>query len=317
MKRNASTLLELIFVLVIISFLATATFKGMQAIMVRSYKAKEITKLSLESQIVVNEISNYLQYRVPYTVIGYNADNGDFQYIGDIVDSDKNLSILEWFGTAHEVISDGNCSEFADMATLTDDSFISPDTNGSNINSSTNDKFHTSGSIYDKNITNLIFAGSFDRATSDSNDYNNSFGWHGNDSNDSFNIKIADDGNITVTDTTKPKFIYEKYFLVDSAYAMARGIDIKQDASCITNLDIKSKDIDNTLFLFSNYRPWKGETFCADKSGTQEGNASILLQNVAGFNFQEMDYTIRIYLDINKTIRGASPIHFSKMKVVF
>ena len=315
MKRNGATLLELIFVLIIISFLSTATFKGIEAILIRSYKAKEITKLSLDSQIVVNQISNYLSYRVPYSVIGYNAKSGNFKYIGDI--TDDNLSILEWFGTAHEAFVDGNYSGFADMATDSNNSFISQGTHGSDLNTTTQNKFHTSDDIYSKHLVNLIFSGSFDRATSDSNDYNSSFGWHGNESNDSFDISITDD-NITVTDATKPKFIYAKYFITDSAYAIARGVDVNQSANCIKNLHIKSKDMNNTLFLFSNYRPWhKGETFCADKSGTQEGNVSILMQNIDGFNFQEIDYTIRIYLDINKSIRGASPIHFSKMKVVF
>ncbi len=319
MKRNAATLLELIFVIIIVSFLATATFKGMQAIMVRAYKAKETTKLSLESQIIVNEISNYLQYRVPYTVIGYNANNGDFQYIGDIINSDKNLSILEWFGIANEVVTDGNCSGFADMATLSNNSFLTQGTNGDNINTSIKKKFNINSpnTIYTDKIVNLIFAGSFDRATSDTNEYNSSFGWHGNNSNDSFDINIAHDGNITLTDTVKPKFIYEKYFLVDTTYAIARGVDIQQNAPCIESLHVKQKEMNDTLFLFSNYRPWKGETFCADKSGTQAGNVSILMQNIDGFKFEELDYTIRINLDINKTIRGASPIHFSKMKVVF
>ena len=221
---------------------------------------------------------------------------------------------------ANEAFINGNYSGFADMATLSinDSNFSSQGTNGSTLQTTTQNKFNTSNDIYSNNLINLIFAGSFDRATSDTNDYNSSFGWHDNSSNDSYDINIASDENITVTDATKPKFIYEKYFLVDSAYAIARGADIKQDAPCIDALHVKSKDMNNTLFLFSNYRPWKGKTFCADKNGNnQEGNASILMQDINGFNFQEIDYTIRINLDINKTIRGSSPIHFSKMKVVF
>jgi len=314
--RKATTLLELIFVLIIISFLATATFKGMEAIKIRSYKTKEITKFSLDSQIVVDMISNYFQNRVPYTVIGYNPNNGDFKYIGDL--TNNNHTILEWFGTANEAFVDGNYSGFADMATLSNNVFLSQNSDGDALNDATQNKFHTSDNIYDKKIVNLIFSGSFDRATSDSNDYNSSFGWHGNDSNDSFDFSMDSSGDINITDSTKPKFIYEKYFIVDSAYAIARGVDVKQDANCIKNLNISTKDINNTLLLFSNYRPWRGETFCADPNGSgQDGNASILMQNVDGFSFEEMDYTIRINLDINKSIRGASPIHFSKMKVVF
>ena len=137
-KRKAATLLELIFVLVIVSFLATATYKGMQAIMIRSYKAKETTKLSLESQITVNIISNYLKYRVPYTVIGYNPNSGDFKYIGSI--ESEGYSVLEWFGQAHEAFLKGCYSGFADMNTLSNDSFISQDTNGSCIDDTTQKK---------------------------------------------------------------------------------------------------------------------------------------------------------------------------------
>jgi len=314
--RRGATLIELIFVLIIISLLAAATFKGMQAIQVRSYKAKELTRLSLESQIGVNIVSNYLHSRVPYTVIGYNPDNGDFKYIGDLTDNDH--TILEWFGVANEAFVDGNYSGFADMATLSDDVFISRNSDGDALNQTTQDKFHTTDNIYDNKIVNLIFSGSFDRATSDTYDYNSSFGWHGNDSNDSFDFSMDSDGNITVTDSTKPKFIYEKYFVADSAYAIARGEDIDQSADCISALNLSQKDINNTLLLFSNYRPWRGETFCADPNGSgQDGNVSVLLQNIDGFSFEAIDYTIRINLDINKTIRAASPIHFSKMKVVF
>ena len=307
MKHKASTLLELIFVIVIVSFLSTATFKGMQAITIRAYKAKEITKLSLESQIAVNQISNYLSYRVPYTVIGYNGTD-DFKPIGDITSG--GYTILEWFGRANEAFVDGNYSGFADMDTLLSSKFASQGSDGNALDATTNAKFGTSD-------INLIFSGSFDRATSDTNDYNSSFGWHRKASNDSFDIDMSSDGNITVTDSVKPKHIYEKYFIVDSAYAIARGANINLKASCIKDLNTTGDINDNTLFLFSNYRPWKGETFCADKSGSQEGNASILMQDIDSFNFQEMDYTIRIHLDINKTIRGSSPIHFSKMKVVF
>lgn len=317
MKRNAVTLLELIFVIVIISFLSVASYKGIQAILVRSYKAKETTRLSLESQITVDIISNYLRYRVPYTVIGYDGSS-DFEYIGYL---SSNKPILEWIGIANEAFIDGNYSGFVDMATLANDSFKSPDTYPSGIATSVNDKFHLSsaGTVYSGKYVNLIFTGSFDRGMGDSNDYNSSFGWHGHDSNESFDIDIPNDENITITDAIKPKFIYEKYYLIDSAYAIARGEDVNI-SQCATHPDLTTYESKNTLFLFSNYRPWKGETFCGDKGsrGKRSGDVSILMQNVSGFKFEESDYTIRIYLDINKSIaNGTSRIHFSKMKVVF
>ena len=302
--RRGTTLIELIFVIVIISFLAAGSFKAIQAILVREYKAKQQTNLSLESQIVVNQISNYLRERIVYSTIGYNPSDGSFDYIGDLTDSKP---VLEWIGRDSDDYLDKKYSGFFDMAKKYGNKVTSCDTNGSAI---------------DTNKTALIFSGSFDRSQSDSGDINSSFGWHGSDRNDTFDIIIhsneqSNDQNISINNPT-PKFLYEKYFLVNSAYAIARGADIDQDADCITNLNLKARDINNTLFLFSNYRPWNGETFCADKQGSsKDGNVSVLMQNVDGFQFREVDYTIRILLDINKSIRGANPIHFSKMKVVF
>ncbi len=294
--RRATTLIEMIFVLVIISLLATGSFKAMQAILVREYKAKQLTNLSLESQVVANQISNYLTQRIVYSTIGYDPEDESFDYIGDLTDSKP---VLEWIGRANDLYIDGNYSGFFDMATKSGDEI-------------------TSYGLQDIDTSKiaLIFAGSFDRSQSDSGDINSSFGWHGSDRNDTFDISISGE-NISINNPT-PKFLYEKYFLVESAYAVARGADIDQTADCIANLGLKNRDLNNTLFLFSNYRPWKGKTFCADKKGDdKDGNVSVLMQNIDGFNFSEEDYTIRILLDINKSIRGAHPIHFSKMKVVF
>ena len=297
--RRAATLIELIMVLVIISLLSVASFKAMQKITVREYKAKEQTRLSLESQITVDIISNYLKYRVPYTTIGYNPDDGSFEYIGDLSDDKKR--ILEWFGRDIEDFYAKNYSGFFDMATKNGDIVFSPDTNLSESNAT---------------VFNLVFSGSFDRAYS-ANNYQNSFGWHENNSTESFDITLNGNGNIEFADNEDtPKYLYEKYFLTKSAYAIARSADVDKNADCVKDL-IKNDDND-TLLLFYDYQPWANETFCADPNGNnQEGNVTVLMKNVAGFSFQEVDYTIRILLDINKSIRGSHPVHFSKMKVVF
>jgi len=299
--RRAATLIELLMVLVIISLLSVASFKALQKLTTREYKAKEQTRLSLESQVTVDIISNYLKYRVPYTTIGYDPSDGSFEYIGDLSDDQKR--ILEWFGRDRDDFYLKNYSGFIDMEKKSGDTLYSPDTNLSE----SNDK-----------IFNLVFAGSFDRAYS-ANDYQNSFGWHNKNSSESFDITLDGSGNIELTDGTKPEHLYEKYFLTKSAYAIARGVDIDQNATCLNNLNID----DDTLLLFYDYQPWdnssgEGETFCADPNGNkQSGSATILMKNISGFSFKEVDYTIRILLDINKNIRGSSPVHFSKMKVVF
>jgi hypothetical protein len=113
-----------------------------------------------------------------------------------------------------------------------------------------------------------------------------------------------------------PTTIYEKYNLIDTAYAVARGADIDKTATCISALGISSTAIDNTLFLFYDYRPWKGESFCADNTN-KTGKVSILATNVNAFRAQTINGTIRLAIDTNRTVRGGNPVRLSKQKVVF
>jgi hypothetical protein len=163
---------------------------------------------------------------------------------------------------------------------------------------------------------NLIFAGSFDRASPDITDFQNAFGWHGKRSDNSFDIAF-ESGAMRIVDSVEPKRIYEKYYLTEGAFAMARGADVDQGAQCIEDLKLGA-DLNDTLLLFYNFRPWAGETFCADPNGNgQSGSVAILARHISGFSVRSQDYTLRVILDINRSIRGSSPIHFSKMKVVW
>ena len=299
--RRAFTLTELIFVLVIVAVLSVAAFKALSLLGVRSFKAKELTRLTLQSQVAIDQISLLLSQRIPASAIGYDMKSGDFDYIGYIANFDK-YKIFEWLNRPKEEFDKGKYSSFADMV---------PSINDTGYRLKT-PMLDMSGDGY-----NLIFAGSFDIAYSDTGDIKDAFGWHSHQSRNSFDISF-DSANdiIKITDPVKPKRIYEKYFLTNGSFAIARGVDIEKNAECIKDLELK--DIDNTLFLFYGYRPWKGESFCADaKSQKKSGKATVLMEYVSGFAIREQDHTIRVIMDINRSVKGSSPIHFSKMKVVF
>ncbi len=297
MKRSF-TLLELILVVVIISFLSVATFEAIKTIKIKSFKAKELTRLSLESQVVLDQLSSLLRNRIPATAIGYNPDTNRWAYLDHLDTLSKDPPILEWIGYDEDALGNLRYSGFVD------------------INRTLANSDH---SIYtDVNLTAsgyaLIFSGSYDKGY-EGGDLQNAFGWHGSRSDLSYDVSFTPEHTITIIDSTKPNWLYEKYFLVKTAYAVARSADVDKSAGCITDLGIG--DDNDTLLLFYNYRPWKGETFCADQNGLPEGNATILMRNVQGFEFREEGGTIRLWIDINKTIPGNVGVHFSKMKVVW
>ena len=305
--KKAFTMVEIIVVIVIMGILSLGTLVAVKHLYLRAAKTDAINTFSSNSQIVLNQISMLLYNRVATSVIGYNPSSRDFQSIYNL-DLDGNFTVLEWIGTASEALKKRDYSGFIDLDASDKNSktLVSFDVNVNDLNTTEYDKFGPNADFA------LVFAGAFDTGVIDG-DFNNSFGWHGNDHNLTYDISGINDNNITLS--LRPQEIYEKYYIVDSAYAIARGQDINI-STCRVKTDI---DTNNTLYLFYNYRPWRGETFCADPNGNgQEGNVTVLSKNVTAFKTGMLNDSIYFELTMSKKIRGSeNNITISKQKVVF
>ncbi len=290
MKRSAFTMVELIMTIIIMGILAGGTYISLAQLYTKSAKSKAISELSFDSTLISNQISALLSYRVPSTVIG--SEMGNFESIYNL---SKSYGILEWIGTDFERYKAGKYSGFIDFEKSDKDTkmIFSPDT--SDINSSA-----------------LIFAGSFDEGgVVYGDDFNDSFGWHGNIQHDKiFEINSTSTGD-ELGLLTQPSKIYEKYYLLKSAYAIAKYDDVSGCTS-ITNSNITATD--KTLLLFYNYYPWKGETFCDD------ANVTILSTEAKGFEVDFVDGNLQFNLTLEREIRKKGKdlnIQISKQKVVF
>ncbi|NOX16357.1 MAG: prepilin-type N-terminal cleavage/methylation domain-containing protein [Epsilonproteobacteria bacterium] len=308
MRNKAFTLVEIIITIVILGILSAGTFVSLKHLYLKVAKSKTISNLSSDSQVVVDQISALLYDRVPSSVIGYKND-GSFDSIYNL---NFTFNVIEWIGVASEAQKAGYYSGFVDLnrSDKATNTIYSPNIDKISLNSVMIDKFNkTSGDLA------LIFAGSFDDGLlALSSDFNSSFGWHGNLHNQIQTIASINDDNITLSST--PNEIYEKYYLVDSAYAIARGADIDLNANCIKDLN---KSDANTLFLFYNYRPWQNKTFCADPNGNnQDGNVTILSYDTKGFEASLINDSVKFSLTLQKHIRGSeNNITISKEKIVF
>ena len=311
--RKGFTLIEMIFVIVISSALSIGTFKAIQALYVRSAKAQAVTELSLRSQIVLDQLSLLLYNRIPNSVIGYDIVNNSCEPITAL--GSDSYTILEWLGTMDDELLRGDYDGFVDMGASDSatSSLVTKDINTS-LNSLN---------------PNLVFAGSFDSGAEESNAAcSGAFGWHGKDSDLSYSINVIDVNETNLTDSVQPAYIYEKYYLTKTAYAIARGYDL-QESDLIDNCANYSPptsnnfDFDNTLFLFYNYQPFNDgtnddETFCGDSRGTRVGDVSILSEDISAFEATFINETIRLNLDSNRSIRGSTnDVHISKQKAVF
>jgi prepilin-type N-terminal cleavage/methylation domain-containing protein len=314
-NSKAFTLIEMIFVIVILAFIAIGSFNLISKLFKRNYIAKTSSDFEYFSQQLSNQLSILLYNRIPLSVIGYDGSN--FKYIGKIDETDK-FPIIEWISELDDAKTKLNLSGFADLYDSSKPTLKVLDFNSTFVNDILHNKFSTSDNL-DK-LTAVIFAGTFDMGEEESlSDDKNAFGWHGHKHKYVFTISdYKQDGNDCnlKLDDTDGKRIYEKFYLADTAYTLALGKDIDTSAECIKNLHIKDDEIDNTLFLFYNYRPWKGDTFCADNNGTPEGNVTVLAQNVKGFKFKKVNSHLEMFFTFFKS-RGDINISVSKQKVVF
>jgi len=327
MVKKTFTLIEIIFVIVILGLISVGSFKAIEMLYQRYYQVNTITKFSILSQTLLDEVSTILYYRTPLTAIGYSPKDGDFKKLEDI--DNKKYSVFEWISEAYDakkhfgyIGKTYGYTGFIDMDASDRDTLtlVSKDFNITDVNNSLNKIFNNNQDL-NKTVA-VIFAGNLDTGV-ESDDYNNSFGWHGKKHTKVFLInkfkQVGNDANLTMTSDIEGNKIYSKYYLAASAWGIARGADIDKDADCLNDLDVD----DNTLLLFYNYRPWQTQTFCADKTinntETKEGNVSILARDVTAFRVKAVDYHIELKVQFSKEMyRGSDKnITITKQKVTF
>ncbi|HIP19954.1 MAG TPA: type II secretion system protein [Sulfurimonas sp.] len=278
MKTRGFTLVEMIMVIVIMGILSAGTFVSLKHLYQRVAKSKALSELSFDSQIIVDQIAALLYDRVPSRVWGYEVNAVNPAQIYEITGSD--FKILEWYGTATEAMKAKYYSGFVDMDASDRDTntTVSYDINKTALIGMMTKKFVSAGKYA------LIFAGSFD------------FGDANNTSN--YVVKTINDHNITLEN--RPKEIYEKYYLVDSAYAIARGDDI----------NCSDTNQSNTLYLFYDYRPWQNKTIC-------DGNHTILTKEAKAFEIGIINDSLYFNLTLSRKIGIDTNVTISKQKVVF
>ena len=326
MIKKAFTLIEMIIVVVIAGILSAGTFIALKEIYLRSSKSKAISELSQNSEIISSQVASLLYDRVPSSVIGYDTVSKNYQSIYDI---NSNYNVLEWISTASESFEHKDYSGFIDMnaSNPKTNTLKSPNTNISAISKTIQTKFNTTENVYNNNLVALMFAGSFDSGSLVLNgDFNNSFGWHGNKHNLIFDINSLSHDDFIIL-KSHPKEIYEKYYLVDSAYALARGKDLNKaviENNCDLNLSsISNNAFNNTLFLFYNYRPWNKETFCGDPNivagEKRDGNITVLGTEVQGFRTNLINDNLQFSLTLKRYISSDKKhsVTISKQKVIF
>ena len=263
MRRKAFTMMELIFVIVIIGIIA----KFGVEMLVKAYDNYVFStvqnRLEQSTGFALQEIANRLSYRIkPSVIVRDKANNNFTSNYTSLADASPNLgsnAILEWIGyddagfrgSYNGSWSAPDWSGFIDVnnPSHTSSILISPETNTTAENSVIE---ALSGGSADINTSAIYFIGS--------NTNIHGFGWGGAITNQQ-QVMHPIESNATNVDILQSKFpspndfngtsVYEFYQLAWSAYALVySGTNASQHVGYIQKLDD-----DNSSDLFANVLP--------------------------------------------------------------
>ena len=280
MRRSAFTMIELIFVIVVMGILA----KFGAEFLAQAYNGFIFSKINNElqskSESAVEQIATRLQYRIKASVIGRNPKNNNFSTNFkspteiNATEAPK-YSILEWVGVANDSyrgttkplwsgIIDINPSRILGIKTL-----VSPETNTTAVNNMIQG-LRPTASATTINNTAIYFVGS-------NSNVHTGFGWDKNqidaihpiDANSTHIDWLVADNNFSGVD------VYEYYQLAWTAYAV--GIT---DYNSTTNM--------GTLKLWYDYQPWEGEDY------NTSGTSITLMKNVSTFQYNAVGSILKI-----------------------
>ncbi len=275
-KRAAFTMLELIFVIIIMGIIG----KFGVSFLAQAYKSfifsQVNSNLQSKSESAVEIIAARLQNRIKDSVIARTAKNAAPVAIADA--SGKNYTVLEWVGIAQESrrgTSMGATPYLPDWSGIIDldagnkNMIVSPQTDTSKINTMIAD-LNASGTTIDNAAIYFVGANS---------NVQTGYGWNGklNDQQGAMHpIKRVAGRVDAFTSSNGVDFsgidVYEYYLLSWSAYAIVYepGTNGK-----------------GTLRLYYDYQPWNGEKMT-------NGKDAILMEDVSTFQFMAIGSIMKI-----------------------
>jgi prepilin-type N-terminal cleavage/methylation domain-containing protein len=292
MLRKGFTMLELIFVIVILGILSKFGVDLLAKIYENYVFSGVQNRLQSESEMAVRQIANRLQYRIKDSVIARGGVGGTIYPIGNT--AIPGTTVLEWIG----IDIDG----WRGSSTNTDplwSGFI-------DLDSSSAAALATPGTSSIPTDSAIFFIGS-------NVDLGSNFGWGGE-----ITTQNASMHRVTLDTTTTPLTfnsslttppndtftgvdVYEYYQLARSAFA-------------VSHEDTDGNGIPDALFLYHDYQPWSGD----DIATATERTKTLLMENVETFKFRSGGDTIQVQVCVtDNDITGEGAYAICKEKTIF
>ena len=326
--RNAFTMIELIFVIIILGIVSSIGSEIIANVYKNYILQRATHRASLKTELAAQQISNLLAHRIPGTAIMRDPSNlaniNGSTYVNDPTNQhDFKHTVLEWIGSADDSFSASNpppWSGFCDVNASNQSKIITP---GSKLNNFTTIMNNLGNSSASKPIIFFRhFLYSKDSSTGTTLHYNAlpklgepaCLGMVSGDKTCISPVDITDDTTLTFNGagSATKKVIAEHYKLAWTAYAIA---PYKSDNSgfCTPGDFTNTGEVHCDLKLLYNYQPWENERL--DNSIANIPKAT-LVRNVTVFKVAESDPILRFKLCAQENIGEDYNISICKEKAV-
>ncbi len=284
MKRFAFTMIELIFVIVIMGIIG----KFGVEFLANAYKSFIYTNinhnLQSDSQTAVKLIASRLQYRIKDSIIARNSAGNQAAFVALGNAAGNAFDVLQWIGSDIDGFRGFNStpswSGINDIQAGNNALINSPGTDTGAVNS-----VIIAISTSTINDAALYFIGS-------NSDIMLDYGWSGNtayirDQNGSIHpinsVALQPTHFIPALAGATFTDVYEYYKLAWTAYAVAL------EPNLVTGR--------NDLFLYDDYQPWNGEVY-----NHAAGRRILLMENVDTFQFMAIGSLVKIQVCVSSDI---------------
>jgi prepilin-type N-terminal cleavage/methylation domain-containing protein len=316
-SKKAFSLLEMIFVLVILGIVASLSSQIIIQVYQNYIIQRAVYNVSTKTELVSNQIVNRLTYRIPGTTISKNhdtffakrndptgwADEGtDWLNLSEVPTGDD-YTTIEWIGYDNDGFAAAEQPYWSGIADYEANASVNNmDTLGSNLSNAATLLNNLSQGEVDlvNNPAAILFAENNNYYTSSKPYTPLCMGLipEDADSNTSCIFRVTRNSNTRFNfPDGNPKIITERYKLAWSAYAIAPH-DPDGDGL-------------HDLMLYYNYQPWNNERYLDNTT-----SRSTLMHNVTVFKFSESGGVIRFKLCASENIGEDFNVTTCKEKVV-
>ncbi len=317
-KRKAFTLLELVFVTVILGIVASIG----SSVIVQVYESyimqRSVHNASLKTELAINQLTNRLTYRINRSLLARvegatTLNPADALPLAQVPLGNTTHNALEWIGYDNDGFSAQNPPTWSGFCDLNASNFANVKTRASRLKTTTTAK--TSAQVVLDSLSRSINAPAPAIIFIGPNVYKNNAGvdinydtlcMHRTDGTGCmFPVTLPNNSTLRfrtagkIGDRVNGEMVYSEFYqLAASAYAA-----VPENKHQINNKDVWD------IYLYADYQPWNGDNYA-------QGSRSLLAKNVSVFRFRQESNSIRIKICSVEQVGETDTISICKEKAV-